>query len=96
MSFPPDCRHFDITYNREQDQALLTFQAFSESRPDDGAMLRFVGGYCELQRSSREHLIFRANNKIVQDVLRKAAEIRVNEVSEGRTVWTYPIKRISR
>jgi hypothetical protein len=91
MTFLRADKIVDIVYNPAQETALLTLAAFPDSRPDEQASFWFTGPYCELKRSSREHVIFKIKNRRVLDALRRAREVRVAEVGCDKVVWDYRI-----
>lgn len=82
-----------VDYNALQEKAFLTFNAFSDSQPDEGASFSFTGPYFDLCRSPREHVIVRMRNAVLMKILSRAREVHVREVGKDeQVVWDYIIR----
>ena len=87
---------FDFVYNAPQRIARLTFNAFSDSRPDEHAFFWFNGPYCEVRRSARQRVILKIKNQKVLEALHKARLVYVAETGGDGVVWNYRMTYLDR
>lgn len=82
-----------VDFNPLLGQAFLSFDAFSDSQPDEGAQFWFTGPYFELNRSPKEHVIFKMRNAVLLKILSRAREVHVRELGKDEQVrWEYIIR----
>lgn len=84
---------FELAWDTAKRTVHLSFEAFSNKKPDPDASFEIAGPYCDLRRSEKERIFFRLKNPQMLKILLRAKAVYIAEKdSNGSILWIYKAK----